>query len=227
MNVAAKSLGMTSSSFADANGYNPASVSTAGDLLRVAAALMTDPSFAAIADMTSVTLPVAGRQASYTPLLGTHGVVGVKSGFTTAAGGCDVLALSSMVEGHPVIVLAAVTGQQGANDLALAGAASLTLANSALAGVHAVEAVTAGERLGSVRSYGHVVQVVAQQTLSVLSWSGATVRTTVVPGSVPRAGAKAGTVVARTVVRAGHQRLESPVGLAGELPAPSLVQRLF
>ena len=40
---------------------------------------------------SSVTLPVAGTISTYTPLLGLDGVIGVKSGFTTAAGGCDVL----------------------------------------------------------------------------------------------------------------------------------------
>ena len=55
----------------------------------------------------------AGTVSTYTPLLGFFGVVGVKSGFTSAAGGCDVLALSRVVHGHRVTVLAAVTGQTG------------------------------------------------------------------------------------------------------------------
>ena len=41
------------------------------------------------------------------------GVVGVKSGFTTAAGGCDVVAVDRRCGGRPVLVLAAVTGQTG------------------------------------------------------------------------------------------------------------------
>ena len=36
--------------------------------------------------MSSVTLPVAGTISTYTPLLGVQGVIGVKSGFTTAGG---------------------------------------------------------------------------------------------------------------------------------------------
>ena len=39
---------------------------------------------------SSVTLPVAGTISTYTPFLGLDGVIGVKSGFTTQAGGCDV-----------------------------------------------------------------------------------------------------------------------------------------
>ena len=74
-----------------------------------------------IVKMTSVTLPVAGTISTYTPLLGLHGVIGVKSGFTTAAGGCDVLAVVRTVHGRPVLLLAAVTGQTGADVLAQAG----------------------------------------------------------------------------------------------------------
>ena len=51
--------------------------------------------FASIVKMPSVTLPVAGTISTYTPLLGLQGVIGVKSGFTTAAGGCDVLAVDA------------------------------------------------------------------------------------------------------------------------------------
>ncbi len=40
-----------------------------------------------------MTLPVAGTISTYTPLLGIQGVIGVKSGYTTAAGGCDVIAV--------------------------------------------------------------------------------------------------------------------------------------
>ena len=92
MNADAGALGMDHSHFADASGVDPASESTASDLLRVAAPDMANPAFAAIVKMSSVTLPVAGTISTYTPLLGLQGIIGVKSGYTTEAGGCDVLA---------------------------------------------------------------------------------------------------------------------------------------
>ena len=93
MNADAAQLGMRQSHFADASGVDPGSMSTAADLLKVAALDMANPAFASMVQMTSVTLPVAGTISTYTPLLGLQGVIGVKSGFTTAAGGCDVLAV--------------------------------------------------------------------------------------------------------------------------------------
>jgi len=47
-----------------------------------------------IVDQTQVDLPVAGFVNTFTPLVGENDVVGVKSGRTTAAGGCDVMAVA-------------------------------------------------------------------------------------------------------------------------------------
>ena len=83
------------------SGFDQGSQSTAGDLLKVAAPDMENPTFAGIVRMSSVTLPVAGTISTYTPLLGFEGVIGVKSGFTTAAGGCDVVAVMRRCTGCP------------------------------------------------------------------------------------------------------------------------------
>ena len=93
MNTTAAQLGMDHTHYADPSGFDQGSQSTAGDLLKVAAPDMENPTFAGIVSMSSVTLPVAGTISTYTPLLGFQGVIGVKSGFTTAAGGCDVVAV--------------------------------------------------------------------------------------------------------------------------------------
>ena len=121
MNATASRLGMDDSHFADASGVNPGSESTASDLLKVAALDMDDPTFASMVTMSSITLPVAGTISTYTPLLGLQGVIGVKSGYTSAAGGGDVLAVDRTVHGKSVLLLAAVTGQTGPVVLAQAG----------------------------------------------------------------------------------------------------------
>jgi hypothetical protein len=129
MNRTATRLGMDHSHFADPSGFDQGSQSTAGDLLKVAVPDMNNPTFAAIVRMTSVTLPVAGTISSYTPLLGFQGVIGVKSGFTSVAGGCDIVAVVRDVHGLPVLVLSAVTGQEGPNVLGTAGLIALNLAD--------------------------------------------------------------------------------------------------
>jgi serine-type D-Ala-D-Ala carboxypeptidase (penicillin-binding protein 5/6) len=115
MNRTAAQLGMDHTNYEDPSGFDQGSQSTAGDLLRVAVPDMENPTFAGIVKMPSVTLPEAGTISSYTPLLGFQGVIGVKSGFTTAAGGCDVVAVWRTVDGHSTLILSAVTGQTGPN----------------------------------------------------------------------------------------------------------------
>jgi D-alanyl-D-alanine carboxypeptidase (penicillin-binding protein 5/6) len=112
MNALAGSLGATSTHFVDASGYDSASRSTAADTLRIAAAGMADPTFAAVVAMPSATLPLVGTVHNVVTEVGVDGVVGIKSGYTSQAGGCLVLAGVRTVEGRPITVLVAVLGQR-------------------------------------------------------------------------------------------------------------------
>jgi serine-type D-Ala-D-Ala carboxypeptidase (penicillin-binding protein 5/6) len=112
MNALATSLGMTSTHYVDASGFLPQSVSSAVDVLKVAAVGMAIPSFAQVVAMTSVTLPVVGTLPNILTEVGTNGVIGIKSGYTSYAGGCMVLAADRSVAGKTVLVLAAVLAQK-------------------------------------------------------------------------------------------------------------------
>ncbi len=111
MNAMAASLGATSSHFVDASGYDPHSVSTASDCLRIAAAGMADPTFAEVVAMSSVTLPIVGTLHNIVSEVGSLGVVGIKSGYTSEAGGCLILAGARSLHGRQVVTLVAVLGQ--------------------------------------------------------------------------------------------------------------------
>jgi D-alanyl-D-alanine carboxypeptidase (penicillin-binding protein 5/6) len=111
MNALAALLGMTATHYVDASGYQPQSVSSAVDVLKVAAFGMAMPTFAEVVSLATVTLPIVGTVHNIVAEVGQDGVVGVKSGFTTAAGGCMVLAAYRTVAGQPVLVLSSVTGQ--------------------------------------------------------------------------------------------------------------------
>ncbi len=111
MNALDASLGADQTRFVDASGFQPQSVSTASDMLRIAAAGMAIPAFAALVDEPSATVPLAGPITNVVRLIGTDGIIGVKSGYTGQAGGCMVLAADRTVGGHSVLVLAAALGQ--------------------------------------------------------------------------------------------------------------------
>lgn len=131
MNATARSLGLRNTHYADDTGVSDQSVSTALDQAKLAALLMRSPLVRSIVDQTMVDLPVAGFVNSFTPLVGANDVVGVKSGRTAAAGGCDVMAVAYRLNGRRHLVYAVVLGQQGGNVLAEAGNAAFALAQSA------------------------------------------------------------------------------------------------
>jgi len=111
MNAEAASLGATQTHYVDASGFDPQSVSTASDVLRIAAAGMSIPTFAEVAAMPTVTLPLVGTANNIVTEIGSDGVVGVKSGYTSQAFGCMVLAAYRMIGGRSVLVLASALGQ--------------------------------------------------------------------------------------------------------------------
>ena len=134
---------------------------------------MTDPVFASLVRQSSITLPVAGTISTYTPFLGFDGVIGVKSGFTTAAGGCDVLAVVRQVHGVPTLLLAAVTGLEGPAVLAQAGLHALALVTAMAPVVGATPVLHQGQVVAHVSEAGKTVNARGTATASLLTWPGA------------------------------------------------------
>jgi serine-type D-Ala-D-Ala carboxypeptidase (penicillin-binding protein 5/6) len=113
MNGTARGLGMTATRYTDPSGLDPATTSTAADQVRLAAAAMGVPALAAIAALSEADVPVAGLVRNYNTLLGQDGIAGLKTGSTSAAGGCVLLAAWAGPNGHRTLVVAAVFGQPG------------------------------------------------------------------------------------------------------------------
>ena len=111
MNAAAKSLGLSSTHYADASGVNPLSVSTAADQAKFAADLMGDAVVRNIVRRSHVAFPVVKTIWNANPAVGVDGILGVKSGWTLRANGCLVTAVWRTVRLHGVLVIAATLGQ--------------------------------------------------------------------------------------------------------------------
>jgi serine-type D-Ala-D-Ala carboxypeptidase (penicillin-binding protein 5/6) len=149
MNETAHVLGLRQTTYADASGYDPASVSSALDQARLANVLMQSPVVRDIVRQSSVVLPVGGLEGTYTPYVGTNNVIGVKSGRTSEAGGCDVMAMTFTQGTTSEVLYAVVLGQRGGDLLGPAGDAALALARSALAQIQHVQ-LARGQVVGSV-----------------------------------------------------------------------------
>ncbi len=146
MNATASTLGLNSTHYVDESGFSPQSVSTALDQARLARLLMESPLVRSIVIQSEVTLPVAGTLGTFTPYVGIDHVIGVKSGRTDAAGGCDVMAMTFVQGGQTRIIYAVVLGQRGGALLGPAGDAALALSESAITAsrVNVASAVLAG-----------------------------------------------------------------------------------
>jgi len=131
MNRDAAALGMSHTHYVDVTGISPGDVSTAQDQSLLAADLMTTESIVrSVAALTKVWLPIEGVVSTYTPALGQGGVVGVKSGYTGAAGACDVMAVNLKLNATVITTYIVVLGQRSNNALALSGQVALALYRS-------------------------------------------------------------------------------------------------
>ncbi|HSX45948.1 MAG TPA: hypothetical protein VLG27_03015, partial [Candidatus Saccharimonadia bacterium] len=158
----------------DASGYNPSTVSTAADLVRIGEMAMQDPVLAGIIGQTSAAgIPMAGTIKNVNLLVGTNNVVGVKTGNTDQAGGVFVGAIRTDVNQKPVTVVTALVGSptlfQSMKD-------SLPLMQSAIANFQTDTPIHANQTLGSYKvPWGGTIQVKAARNLALTTWNGATI----------------------------------------------------
>jgi len=111
MNATARSLRMTHTRYTDPSGYDDATVSTAADQMRIVEQAMRLPVFASIVATATATLPVAGTVHNTNRLLGHDGFVGVKTGSTSAAGGCFAFRAIGWIHGTRTTITGVVLGQ--------------------------------------------------------------------------------------------------------------------
>lgn len=136
MNTEARALGMDHTTYTDPSGFDPNTVSTAADQLRVFRQAMRYPVFCQVVSMVSATLPVAGTVINYDPLV-AEGFAG-KTGSDSAAKGCLDFFTHVTVAGRGLTAVGVVVGQGQGRDtrvlLSAAGEAAKQLVESAASG---------------------------------------------------------------------------------------------
>ncbi|MEV0228545.1 serine hydrolase [Nonomuraea sp. NPDC050786] len=112
MNATAAKLGMKSTTYTGASGYEPTTVSTAVDQLKLARQAMKHPVLRDIVATAKTTVPgVAGEIVNSNKLLGLPGVVGLKTGTSTAAGGALLWAARPLTGSRDRLILGVVLRQ--------------------------------------------------------------------------------------------------------------------
>lgn len=168
MNHDAKSLGLLHTHYVDPTGIKPGDQSTALDQAMMAADLMSnEPVVRRIVAQPHVVLPVAGDLISYTPFVGFDGVVGVKSGYTVPAGGCDAMAVRFILKGVSITTYAVVLGQQGGDSINHAAEFALAL-NRSLRRYLTVQRTSQGTQVVWTGSRGDVVTTTTTTTLTTI-----------------------------------------------------------
>jgi D-alanyl-D-alanine carboxypeptidase (penicillin-binding protein 5/6) len=229
LNRTAAALGMSQTHFADPSGFDPHTVSTASDLVRLGRAVLDVPVLLGLVGTQHAALPDGTQLDNLDALLATEpGWLGIKTGETPQAGGCLLFAARRDVgDGAMVTLVGAVLGQ---TDLHAALDAARTAVRTGFAGYGAVHPGGApaldgmvSTRWGAqsgvhVASYGGVAVPVRMGTLLTLSS-----RVLLVP-----AGASAGRRVAVVSGAApSGLRVSWDVLLDQDLPRPSPWWMLF
>jgi serine-type D-Ala-D-Ala carboxypeptidase (penicillin-binding protein 5/6) len=149
MNRTATGWGATHTRYADASGLSRATTSTATDQIRIGEQALRHPVLRAIMAQRTARLPLEGEVANYNTLLGSGGVIGIKTGSTRAAGGNLLFAAQARVQGRTVTLVGAVLGQAvGAPPLAalkVALAASRVLIRQATSSLRTERVLVSGE----------------------------------------------------------------------------------
>ncbi|WP_329459334.1 D-alanyl-D-alanine carboxypeptidase family protein [Streptomyces sp. NBC_01497] len=117
MNAAAAALGMRHTTYTGASGIEATTRSTAADQLVLARRMMDDAVFRSIVSERTVELPRGGGPVANTnTLLGRYGVIGVKTGSSTPAGGALMWAAHLTVDGRDRLLLGVVLHQNAGTD---------------------------------------------------------------------------------------------------------------
>ncbi|HEV7209774.1 MAG TPA: hypothetical protein VGN54_13690 [Mycobacteriales bacterium] len=225
MTAAAAQIGLPDTRYNDPSGFDPGTVSTVTDQIKLATRALALPAFASVVAEQSVELPKIGPVANYNTLLGTLGVIGIKTGSTDAAGGNIVFAARQDVAGKTVTFVGAVLGADiGAPPLqalhaALDGAGALLAAAENQIGV--VTALPAGAVVGRLTApWGAAVPLVTSGPLRVVGWPGNPVAVTITASRHPSLRQGGSVAVAHA------DSSTAPVVAAASLPGPSLWWRL-
>jgi serine-type D-Ala-D-Ala carboxypeptidase (penicillin-binding protein 5/6) len=176
MNATAAKLGMTSTTYADPSGFDPDTVSTAVDQLKLARVAMREPPFAQVVRQPEASLPVVGEVDNFDGLVGEEGYIGIKTGSDRAAGGCLVFAKRVSVDGHHLTILGAVLGQREGSLIGAALSSARRLGDSVASAVHVSTVLAPGTPvLTATGTAGQRTDVVTSGALKAIGWGGLTV----------------------------------------------------
>jgi D-alanyl-D-alanine carboxypeptidase (penicillin-binding protein 5/6) len=230
MNALARALGLTHTHFVEPSGLNPGDVGSAIDMVRLGADALADPAIAAIVRLGEVALPVAGIVINYDYALGHDGIIGIKTGSSSAAGGNFVFAARERVDGRMLTAIGAVLKQEGTSNLDTALAAGERLATAALRAPRLLTLLPAGTPVVTVSAPWAKRTVVARTVgaVSIFAPPGGetTLRALLVPRLPRLQRVRRGQRLAIVRVSLRGRTYTVAAAAGGSISPPDLVYRL-
>jgi D-alanyl-D-alanine carboxypeptidase (penicillin-binding protein 5/6) len=228
MNAAATTLGLTSTHVTDPTGVDPATTSTAEDLVRLGEASLSIPVLRQIVSLGQASVPMTTVVFNLNFDLGRDGIIGIKSGSDSSAQGCYLFAAQQNVGGKNVTVVGAVLGQPGGalGPNTAAVDAGDALVKSVFGALHDFTLFAPRQHVTDIAAaWGATAPVTVAQPVSVIGWPGLvamlTVRHGALDGAVP-----AGTGVGTLQAGVGHVSTHTVLRTTGALSGPSVWWRL-
>nr|AAC32488.1 penicillin binding protein PbpA [Streptomyces clavuligerus] len=238
MNEAAKDLGMKNTVYTDPSGLDKGTVSTAVDQLKLAEAVMEYDVFRDVVALPNAEIPGHGRIYNNNDrlILAGLGIVGIKTGSNTPAGGTLSWAAYKTFDGEDRLILGTMMAQHapgpdinGGDSLVLVQDNSRKVVASVREMLTSANVVKKGEVVGHVDDrFGRRIPVVTTKSLDLVGLSGQKVTLTYGrkgDGALSRT-ARAGAVVGELTVGNGPDAHRIPLALKEGLTEPSLGTRL-
>lgn len=228
MNDTAKELGMTNTTYTDPSGLNHTTVSSAEDQVKLGEKLVEIPALLEITAKPWWTDPSGKKWRNYNDLVPYDGALGIKTGSTTKAGGNLLFAAHKKVGDTDQLIVGAVLAQYKTPILGSAIAASKEAMKATQGLLESRTVVKKGDVVGHVDDgLGGTTPVVATKDVTVVGWSGLTVKLELGNGgrALPHSG-PAGTQVGVLTVGEGASQVRVPVALKSAMAEPGLGDKL-
>ncbi|MFJ4673651.1 hypothetical protein [Kitasatospora purpeofusca] len=230
MNDTAAAFGMTNTTYTDPAGFNAETRSTAKDQLKLAEQVMQDEIFRQIVSTPDTTFNNQKISNTNTLISPKNGIIGVKTGSSTPAGGCLMWAAFKDVAGARRLILGVTLGQPATTAepsiLKVVQSVSAKQIQAAQNGLTGQTLAKQGDVVGRIDDgLGGSVPVVAAQDLSVAGFPGITGTLVLDPQKVGHR-VTAGTQVGVLRSGEGANKVEVPVVLKSDLAPPSILSRL-
>jgi D-alanyl-D-alanine carboxypeptidase (penicillin-binding protein 5/6) len=239
LNARAAALGMLHTHFADPDGLDAATTSTAADLVILGERAVADDALVSIVSTASTTLSDGTVVTNLDTLLSSEpGWLGIKTGWTGAAGGCLLFAARRTLPGTPPLTIVGAVLDQPPNrtvnpahpELGGAFLAARTAVRTGLAGYVAVRVgrdnlPVSGDVFGAWGAASPIVVASTDRTVLVRLGDALHVTVVVHAVSVP---SSAGTAVGTVSLDDGGAPLGAwTLAVDGSLPAPAPWWRLL